>query len=57
MTLRLLAVIACVLAIILFVVEALNSTANPDLVDWGLAAFAAGVAFLCLEGVSIGPRQ
>lgn len=52
MTLRVCAVIAAIVAIILFVVAALATT-GPDLKDvcWGLVALAASVGFLALEGV------
>ena len=53
--LRILAVIAALVAVILFIVAALvnAATANPlHYVEWGLAAFAASLALFELEGVT-----
>lgn len=55
MTIRILAVIACIVAIILFAIST-GATSNPHLVDWGLVSLAAGVGLLALEGFPLGPR-
>ena len=56
MTLRLLAVIACIVALILFAFGAAATGTNPKDIDFGLVALAAGVGFLALEGVSFPGR-
>jgi hypothetical protein len=48
MLLRILAVIAFVIAIILFIVAAVGATPSPKDADFGLAAIAAGLALLAL---------
>jgi hypothetical protein len=48
--LRVLAVIACIIAIILFALST-GATANPHLVAWGLVAVAAALGFLALDPV------
>jgi hypothetical protein len=54
--LRLLAVIAFIVAIILFVVVAIGSPTDAGTIqEWGFVAVAAGLACFALEGVSI-PR-
>lgn len=54
--LRLLAVIAFLIAIILFVVVAIGSPADAGTIqEWGFVATAAGLACFALEGVSL-PR-
>lgn len=54
--LRLLAVIAFIIGIILFVVVAIGSpTDGATLNEWGFVAVAAGLACFALEGVSL-PR-
>jgi hypothetical protein len=54
--LRLLAVIAFIVAIVLFVVVAIGSPANaPTIQDWGFVSVAAGLTCLALEGVAL-PR-
>lgn len=50
---RILAVIAFIVAIILFAVAALGST-NPHIFDWGAVAAAAGLLCLALEGIPWG---
>ena len=56
--LRLLAVIAFIVAIILFVVVAIGSPTDAGTItDWGLVSLAAGLACFALEGVALpGPR-
>lgn len=55
--LRLLAVIAFVIGVILFAVFALNSLHPASELGWGLVAVAAGLACFALEGVALpGPR-
>ena len=54
--LRLLAVIAFIVAIILFVVVAIGSPTDAGTIqEWGFVSTAAGLACLALEGVSL-PR-
>jgi hypothetical protein len=49
---RILAVIAFIIAIILFVVVAIGSPTNgPTINEWGFVATAAGLACLALEGL------
>jgi hypothetical protein len=57
---RILAVIAFIVAIILFVVVAIGSPTNgPTIQDWGFVSVAAGLLCLALEGMPIrlGPPQ
>lgn len=56
---RILAVIAFIIAIVLFIVVAIGSNVDPHVFDWGLVATAAGLLCLALEGLPInvgGPR-
>lgn len=54
--LRLLAVIAFIVAIILFVVVAIGSPTNAGTInEWGFVSLAAGLTCFALEGVSL-PR-
>lgn len=52
--LRILAVVACIVAIIFFALST-GTTPGHD-VAWGLVALSAGVGLLALEGVSL-PRS
>jgi hypothetical protein len=53
MTLRLLAVIAALVGVILFVVCAISTTVNPSLPDWGFVCIAAAIGFVALEGLPL----
>jgi hypothetical protein len=58
MIFRVLAVIAFIVAIILFVVVAIGSPTNgPTLNEWGFVSVAAGLACLALEGLPISRPQ
>ena len=48
---RILAVIAFIVAIILFVVVAIGSNVDPHVADWGFVSVAAGLACFALEGL------
>jgi hypothetical protein len=50
---RILAVIAFIVATILFAVYALNTLANGPELGWGFVATAAGLVCLALEGVAL----
>lgn len=50
---RVLAVIAFVVAIILFAVVALASSVDPHVLDWGFVSTAAGLLCLALEGLPL----
>lgn len=52
--LRILAVVACIVAIIFFALSTGSSPGND--LAWGLVATAAGLVCLALEGVSL-PRS
>ena len=55
---RILAVIAFLIAVVLFVVIAIGSPTDAGTIqEWGFVSIAAGLACLALEGiVPIGPR-
>jgi hypothetical protein len=57
MTLRILAVIAFIVAIIFFILAAASSAFDFKDLAFGLVAVAAGLAFFALEGIPFGPRQ
>jgi hypothetical protein len=46
---RILAVIAFLVAVVLFVVVAIASNVDPHIADWGFVSLAAGLACLALE--------
>lgn len=51
---RILAVIAFIVAVILFVVVAIGSPANaPVIQDWGFVSVASGLVCLALEGLPL----
>lgn len=50
---RLVAVVAFIVAIILFVVVAISSSVDPHVVDWGFVSLAAGLLALSLEGLPL----
>ena len=52
---RILAVIAFIVATILFAVYAINTLTNAAELGWGFVATAAGLVCFALEGVSL-PR-
>jgi hypothetical protein len=54
---RILAVIAFIIAVVLFAVYALNTLADSAELGWGFVATAAGLVCLALEGLPlrIGP--
>jgi hypothetical protein len=56
-TLRLLAAIAFIIAIILFVIGGVATAVNLKDIAFGLVATAAGLAFFALEGVNFPTRQ
>lgn len=54
--LRILAVIAFIIAVILFVVVAIGTPSDAGTIqEWGFVSLAAGLACFALEGVSL-PR-
>ena len=56
---RILAVIAFIVAVVLFAVYALNTITDSAELGWGFVATAAGLVCLALEGLPIsigGPR-
>lgn len=50
---RILAVIAFIVAVVLFAVYALNTLADASELGWGFVAMAAGLVCLALEGLPI----
>ena len=50
---RILAVIAFIVAVVLFAVYALNTLADASELGWGFVATAAGLVCLALEGLPI----
>lgn len=50
---RVLAVIAFIIAIVLFIVVAIGSNVDPHILDWGFVATASGLLCLALEGLPI----
>lgn len=50
---RILAVVAFIVAVVLFAVYALNAIANAAELGWGLVSTAAGLVCLALEGLPI----
>lgn len=57
MTLRLLAVIACIVAIIFFILAAAANPFSLKDLAFGLVALTAAVGLLALEGVSLPARR
>ena len=51
--LRILAVIAFLIAVVLFIVVAIGGNVDPHILDWGFVATAAGLLCWALEGVAI----
>lgn len=50
---RILAVIAFIIAIVLFIVVAIGGNVDPHILDWGFVATASGLLCLALEGLPI----